>query len=185
MKKEEIRHRIRAHKALLSDEDKSKAADSVFSQLENLAAFIMSNRILMYHSLPDELSTHSFIDKWHSRKQFYLPRVNGVNLDILPYDKSSLSLGAFHIEEPQGDDVTDASSIELIIVPGVAFDQSGNRVGRGKGYYDRLLADTKALRVGIAYDFQMVDEIETDTFDIPVDIVITESRTYIRHRKQR
>lgn len=155
-----------------------------FRRLEQLAAFMMSDRILMYHSLPDELSTLEFIDKWHMMKQFFLPRVNGINLDILPYDRSHLRLGAFQIEEPDGDDLTDIREIEMIVVPAMAYDRKGNRVGRGKGYYDRLLADTKALKVGVAYDCQLVDEIEADDFDVPVDIVVTPKRVIVtvRHR---
>jgi 5-formyltetrahydrofolate cyclo-ligase len=133
--------------------------------------------------LPDELSTREFIDRWSSRKHFYLPRVNGVNLDILPYDRTTLKLGAFQIEEPQGDDTADINDIELIIVPGVAFDRQCNRLGRGRGFYDRLLADSRATTIGVAYDCQFVDEIDVDTHDIPVDIVITESGMYHRKRK--
>ena len=98
MKKDDIRRRIRARKTLLNDEEKISAAEQVFSLLEKTAEFMLADRILMYHSLPDELSTHSFIKKWCDRKHFYLPRVNGVNLEILPYDESRLSLGSFHIE---------------------------------------------------------------------------------------
>lgn len=142
----------------------------------------MADNILLYHSLPDELSTHEFINKWHSRKHFFLPRVNGLNLEILPYDQSRLHLGAFNIEEPDGANLTDISEIEVVIVPAMAYDLHGNRVGRGKGYYDRLLADTKATKIGMAYDFQIFDEIDTDQFDIPVDIVITDRRHFIaRH----
>lgn len=130
----------------------------------------------MYHSLPDELSTIDFIDKWHTRKHFFLPRVNGVNLDVLPYDRTRLQYGAFHIEEPTGDDIENIDNIELIIVPGIAYDNRGNRVGRGKGYYDRLLSRTKATKIGIGYDFQLVDEIDSEPHDITMDIVITDSR---------
>ena len=183
MKKDEIRRRVRAQKSMLSEYERRQAADDVFEQLEQLAAFIMSEHILMYHSLPDELSTHSFLDKWHGSKHFYLPRVNGVNLDILPYEQTSLQLGAFHIEEPQGDETVSIDDIEMVVVPAMAYDRQGNRVGRGKGYYDRLLADSKAIKIGVAYDCQLVDEIDTDSFDQPVDIVITQSRTYkIRKR---
>ncbi len=183
MKKDEIRRRVRAQKSMLTEYERRQAADDVFEQLEQLAAFIMSEHILMYHSLPDELSTHSFLDKWHGNKHFYLPRVNGVNLDILPYEQTSLQLGAFHIEEPQGDETVSIDDIEMVVVPAMAYDRQGNRVGRGKGYYDRLLADSKAIKIGVAYDCQLVDEIDTDSFDQPVDIVITQSRTYkIRKR---
>lgn len=174
MKKEDIRLRVKAQKSLLSPMEKAAAAEAAFALLEREAAFMLADRILMYHSLDDELSTRRFIDKWHSRKSFFLPRVNGLNLEILPYDRSRMSLGAFHIEEPQGDETVSVSDIELIIVPGVAYDRAGNRVGRGKGYYDRLLADSKAMKIGLAYDFQLVDEIDAETHDVKVDVVITD-----------
>ncbi len=150
------------------------AARRVFELVEQTAAFMLADNILMYHSLPDELSTREFIDRWHERKHFFLPRVNGVNLDILPYDRSRMHLGAFNIEEPDGDEVTDVAAIELIIVPGVAYDRHGNRIGRGKGFYDRLLRDTDAVTIGVAYACQLCDDIEPDDFDVPVHYVITE-----------
>ncbi len=174
MDKEAIRSRVKARKNLLDPVERATAAAQVFDLVEKTAAFIMSEHILMYHSLPDELSTRDFIDRWHHRKHFYLPRVNGVNLDILPYDRSRLHLGAFNIEEPDGDDTVDISAIELIIVPAVAYDRHGNRIGRGKGFYDRLLRDSHAVTVGVAYDCQLVDDIEPDEFDVPVDYVVTE-----------
>lgn len=178
MKKEDIRIRVKAQKALLSDEEKANAAAAAFALLETTASFMMSDKILMYHSLPDEISTHEFLDRWSRTKHFFLPRVNGVNLDILPYDRSTLKLGAFRIEEPQGDESTDIADIEMIIVPGVAYDRRGNRVGRGKGFYDRLLAGTKALKVGMAYDFQLVDEIDAEPHDVKVDVIITDQGIY-------
>lgn len=178
MKKEDVRRRVKAQKSILLEQEKLEAAQAVFDMLEKTAAFLMSDHILMYHSLPDELSTRSFIDRWSGRKHFYLPRVNGVNLEILPYDRSRLALGAFHIEEPVGDETADIKDIELIIVPGVGYDSTGNRVGRGKGYYDRLLADTSATKIGVAYDFQMVDAIDADPHDVRVDIVITDKCYY-------
>lgn len=174
MNKESIRLRIKSRKSLLSDDERRSAAERVFGMLEKTAAFMLADNILMYHSLPDELSTREFIDRWHTRKRFFLPRVNGVNLDILPYDRSRLHLGAFNIEEPDGDETADIDAIELIVVPGVAYDRQGNRIGRGKGYYDRLLRDTRAVTIGVAYSCQMCDDIEPDDFDVPVHYVITE-----------
>ncbi|MDE6073943.1 MAG: 5-formyltetrahydrofolate cyclo-ligase [Muribaculaceae bacterium] len=183
MKKDDIRRAMRARKALLSAAEKIDAARRVFDRLEQSAAFQLADHILMYHSLPDELSTHEFIDRWAGRKHFFLPRVNGLNLEILPYDKSRLATGAFLIEEPEGSDTVNVSEIELIIVPAVAYDRAGNRVGRGKGYYDRLLSESKATKIGVGYDFQLVDEIDTEPHDVSVDVVITESNhIVIRHR---
>ncbi len=178
MNKEDIRIKIKARKSLLSQQEKESAARAAFALLENHASFLMAEKILMYHSLTDELSTHDFINRWTGRKSFFLPRVNGVNLEILPYDRSRLALGAFHIEEPEGDETYSVNDIDLIVVPGVGYDPAGNRVGRGKGFYDRLLADSKATKIGVAYDFQVVDAIDAEPHDVRVDIVITDHNYY-------
>lgn len=164
---------------MMLDIEKAQAAEEVFARLENTAAFMLAEKILMYHSLPDELPTRRFLAKWKERKHFYLPRVNGVNLDILPYDESKLELGSFHIEEPSGNDSVDAADIEMVVVPAVAYDARGNRLGRGKGFYDRFLASTPAVKVGVGYDFQLLDEIPAEPHDVPMDIVITQKSTII------
>ncbi len=176
MDKQSVRSKIRATKALLTAREKQEAAESVWSMLEQTAAFMMSDHILMYHSLADELDTHCLLEKWCRSKKFYLPRVNGVNLDILPFEPELLAEGAYHIMEPSGQNTVPLSAIEMVIVPAVAYDVKGNRVGRGKGFYDRLLADTKAMKIGVGYDFQVVDEIDAEPHDVGVDVVITESR---------
>lgn len=170
---------------MLDDSERIAAATRVFSELSKMAAFTLAERVLIYNSLPDELSTREFIRQWDGRKQFYLPRVNGLDLDILPYERTSTHLGAFHIEEPDGEDTADVSDMDIIIVPAVAYDRQGNRVGRGKGFYDRLLGRAKALTVGVCYDFQLMDdEIETDSFDIPVDVVIADRHGIFRIRRK-
>lgn len=175
MEKHEIRRKIKAMKSMLLDSERLSAADEVFARLEETAAFMMANRILMYHSLPDELSTHKFLKKWKDRKQFFLPRVNGVNLDILPYDETRLELGSFHIEEPTGLNTVSPDEIEVVVVPAVAFDRRGNRIGRGKGFYDRLLSTTRATKIGVGYEFQIFDEIPAEDHDVTMDIVISPS----------
>ncbi len=114
MNKDDIRSRVKARKSLLSQEEKTIAARNVFDRLERSAAFLLADKVLMYHSLPDELSTREFLDKWGTRKHFFLPRVNGVNLDILPYDRSRMAMGAFHIEEPSGNEIGRASCRERV-----------------------------------------------------------------------
>ncbi|MBD5264111.1 MAG: 5-formyltetrahydrofolate cyclo-ligase [Bacteroides sp.] len=179
MEKYEIRRKVKAMRQMLSEIERRQAAEEVFERLEKTAAFLMADHILMYHSLPDEVFTHSFLGKWGKRKHFYLPRVNGVNLEILPYDESHLELGSFHIEEPTGADTVDPSEIELVVVPAVAYDRKGNRLGRGKGFYDRLLKNTRATKVGIGYEFQLVDEVPTEPHDVAMDIIITQRSTIV------
>lgn len=183
MEKSDIRRKIKAMRSMMLDMEKAQAAEEVFARLENTAAFMLAEKILMYHSLPDELPTHRFLDKWKEKKRFFLPRVNGVNLDILPYDESRLELGSFHIEEPIGNDTVDADDIELIVVPAVAYDRRGNRLGRGKGFYDRLLATTQATKIGVGYEFQLVDEIPAEKHDVPMDMVITQNTTVVIRRQ--
>ena len=182
MEKTAIRHKIKELRRMLTELEKESAAAEVFARLEKTAAVVLADRILMYHSLPDELSTRTFLKKWGSRKHFYLPRVNGVNLEILPYEESRLELGAFHIEEPTGDNIADPEEIELVVVPAVAYDRRGNRLGRGKGFYDRFLASTKATKIGVGYEFQLLDEIPAEAHDVPMDMVITQNTTVVvRH----
>lgn len=184
MNKDDIRRHIKARKTLLNEAEKLSAAERVFGMLERTAAFLMADRVLMYHSLPDELSTREFIRRWAPRKHFYLPRVNGLNLEILPYDESRLAIGSFHIEEPTGADTASITDMELVVIPAVAYDRRGNRLGRGKGYYDRLLASCAATKVGVGYDFQLLDDdIPTAPHDIPVDVIITESNHIIIRKK--
>ena len=169
--KEEIRKSIRQKKKLLSSEDKLQASELVFKQLFQLEQWKKANRVLSYHSLPDELQTIEYLDKMLS-KELFLPKVDGDTLKIVAYDKSRLITGAYNILEPDDDNYFPVEDIELIIIPGVAFDKQKNRLGRGKGYYDKLLSNTEAFKIGICYDFQLVDEISTDAHDIKMDIVI-------------
>ena len=179
MEKSDIRRKVKALRTMLSDMEKRSAAREVFDRLEQTAAFLLADRILMYHSLPDELYTHEFLSKWAARKHFFLPRVNGVDLEILPYEESRLELGSFHIEEPTGNNTVDPSEIELVVVPAVAYDRKGNRLGRGKGFYDRLLKSTKATKIGVGYEFQLYDELPTEPHDVGMDMVITQKTTVI------
>ena len=95
--------------------------------------------------------------------------------DIIPveYGKDTdFAVGDFNILEPQNEPYT--GNFDLIVVHGVAFDRQGNRLGRGKGYYDRFLCQhLKVKRIGICFDFQLVDSIPTEPFDIRMDEVIT------------
>lgn len=80
---------------------------------------------------------------------------------------------AFGILEPVGELYTDYDAIDLIVVPGVAFDRHGNRLGRGRGYYDKILKETHVARkVGICFGFQFVEEVPVDELDVRMDLVI-------------
>jgi len=90
--------------------------------------------------------------------------------------------GVYGIEEPTGEAFTDYAAIDFIVVPGVAFDAKGNRLGRGKGYYDRLLPRIPtAYKAGICFPFQLVEEVPAESFDVRMDIIITINEDELSH----
>ncbi len=130
---------------------------------------------MLYHSLADEVDTHPLLANWSGQKQLLLPVVVGSDLELRLYQSSEpLLSGAYGIAEPVGSPFTDYSAIELALIPGIAFDRSGRRLGRGKGYYDRLLPRLpSAYKMGVCFPFQLVDEVPVEEFDILMDEVIT------------
>ena len=82
--------------------------------------------------------------------------------------------GAYGILEPKTVRTADENNIDIILVPGLAFDRNGGRMGFGKGYYDRLLESSKAVKIGLCYDFQILEKIPTESHDVPMNFVITE-----------
>ena len=141
MDKKELRRYIAQQKRNYSVAQKTEWSSSLFQKLEGHPLFLQAHTLLLYHSLPDEVQTHEFINHWHSYKRIVLPLVKGKELEFRYYEgEDSLQIGAFGIEEPTGSLVENLHEIELSIIPGVAFDRSGNRLGRGKGYYDRALS---------------------------------------------
>ncbi len=145
------------------------------ASLEAHPVFQEADTVLLYHSLKDEVDTHDFIRRWSSRKRLLLPAVVGDGLELRLYrDPRSLAVGRFGIEEPVGEAFTDYEAVRLAVVPGVAFDREGNRLGRGKGYYDRLLPHIPAAyKIGICYAYQLVDKVPAEPFDIRMDEIIT------------
>lgn len=151
----------------------SQSAD-ILAALEAHPVFRAARIVLLYHSLKDEVYTHEFVRKWSSEKQILLPVVVGDELELRVYTgPHDLKPGAYGIEEPTGELFTSYADIDLAVIPGVAFDASGNRLGRGKGYYDRLLPHLNAFRAGICFPFQLVEEVPAEPFDIRMDAIIT------------
>lgn len=156
---------------------------NILAALEAHPAFRAANTVLLYHSLKDEVDTHEFIKKWSGEKRILLPVVKGDDLELRIYTgPQDMKIGAYGIEEPIGETFTDYAEIDFIAVPGVAFDREGNRLGRGKGYYDRLLPRIpSAFKAGICFPFQLIDQVPTEPFDICMDIIITNNENELSH----
>lgn len=186
MDKRELRAAMRELKRiLLPCIDRQRCEDAVFSAIESLREFTCSRNILMYCSLADELPTMSTLNRWRATgKQVYLPRVNGEFLDIMPYDPECMEKGAFGINEPASGIKVSPETIDMVVVPGMAFDCEGNRLGRGRGFYDRLLSGMKStvITVGVGYDFQLLDHVPVDEHDMKLDYVATPSCIIIKKK---
>ena len=170
-----LRQSIRMIKASYSREELEALSLSLLRVLEQHPCFVQARTVLLYHSLPDEVFTHAFIDRWCVEKEIVLPTVVGDDLELHLYTgPECLSLGNYGILEPSGELFTDFDRITLAVIPGMAFDLQGNRLGRGKGYYDRLLPRlSHAYKLGLCFPFQILDEeIPHEPHDCRVDTVL-------------
>lgn len=157
----------------------SGLSDKIIARIEKSDLFRQAERVALYHALPDEAGTASLIERWYREKALFLPVVTGDDLRFLRYEgERSVSEGAYHILEPVGGEEIDLREIDLIIVPGVAFDRQGNRLGRGKGYYDRTLSQVTAPKIGVCFHFQFLDQIPAEPFDIRMDRIITDKEEF-------
>ena len=173
MEKKELRTQIKALKKQHSKEQLMEQSEKILAKLEQHPDFVKSHKIMLYSALPDEVQTQAFLEKWHLKKQIILPTVVGDDIIPVEFGKdTTFAVGDFNILEPQNQPYK--GDFDLIVVPGVAFDRNGNRIGRGKGYYDRFLCrHLNVKRIGICFDFQLVDEVPAEPFDIRMDEVIT------------
>ena len=181
MRKDELRRQMRQRKQQYTQQQLEELSLPVLARLRPRLA--EARTILAYYSLPDEVNTHQLIDDLLADgKTVLLPTVIGEGLmEWHVYSsKSELKNGAFGIGESAGElysgfsKYTSPSEKQMIaLVPGVAFDAVGRRLGRGKGYYDRFLAAHPHIyKIGVCFDFQRVMEVSVDEQDVPVDEVI-------------
>ena len=158
-------------------DEKKRRSLAIMAQVERLDCFSTARTVLLYWSMDDEVYTHDFVRRWYQEKCILLPCVDGDDLLLRQYTgPESMQAGPqFGIPEPVGALFTELGKVDMIVVPGVAFDRNNNRMGRGRGFYDRLLKSTpNAKKVGVAFDFQIFDTIPTEPFDVPMDVVVAE-----------
>lgn len=173
MDKKTLRTEIKVLKKQHTKEQLFEQSEKILDKLEQHPDFVKAERVMLYSALPDEVQTQAFLEKWHLKKQIILPTVVGDDIIPVAYEKDTdFAVGDFNILEPQNEPYK--GDFDLIVVPGVAFDRNGNRLGRGRGYYDRFLCQhLEVKKIGICFDFQLVEEIPTEPFDIKMDEVIS------------
>lgn len=183
--KEDLRREILRRKRQYTPQQLAELSQLVIDRLKSRLA--EAKTVLAYYSLPDEVCTHQLLDDLLAEcKTVVLPRViDAERMELRRYSgPQDLHEGAFHIMEPTGEPFTDYHLIDVALIPGVAFDADGHRLGRGRGYYDRFLTShlspltshpsplTSPLFIGVCFDFQRVDDVPFDAHDIAVDVVI-------------
>lgn len=173
--KKELRKQLAEEKKRHTVDELKQLSNTIFCFLENLPVFQKAKVVLLYHSLPDEVQTHLFIQKWYKEKEIILPVVCGDELELRVYTSpQETAVGSFGIVEPQGKRFLEYDRIDLALIPGVGFDANKHRLGRGKGYYDKLLPHIAAPKIGICFPFQVVEHVPTDRHDVNMDWVISD-----------
>ena len=153
--------------------NQKEASNIIVSKILAFDTFLHAKNILIFYPLKNEINLLGLLEC--RDKNFYLPRVNGQNLEICPYCKE-LKKSDFNVMEPCSDKISDISKIDLVFVPAVATDKNLNRIGYGKGYYDRLFQDKNfiAKKVAVINKELVTEEINPDPYDEKVDFVITD-----------
>jgi 5-formyltetrahydrofolate cyclo-ligase len=197
MRKEELRQQMRQIKRQFTPRQLEELSLPIVVRLKERLKD--AQIIVAYYPLPDEVDIRSLLDDLVAEgKTVLLPKVMGdTTMELRLYTgQQDLCEGAFHIMEPTGENHGDfpydssvmkiKGTVPVILVPGVAFDAAGHRLGRGRGYYDRFLNKVRTVLLrqdsltqknrpsvfGVCFDFQKVAEVPTDEHDIPVDEVI-------------
>lgn len=182
--KQIIRNEIRRKLTAMSAEDRHRDSTIACSRLCSLEAFQRARVVMLYMPLPTEVDVTPIALKcFQLGKTVCVPKVDWQRLDMIAVEVNAIDDRVMDIDEhgirtPKQGQPIPPSMLDLIVAPGIAFDSHGRRLGRGGGFYDRFLARTRdsAVRVGIAFDGQVIDDIPTQDHDLMVDIVITDRR---------
>jgi len=176
-----FREKLKAIRDAVDPGQAERASQGVWNLLKERPEFQKAKGIGAFASIPKEINTYSILEgTLSSGKKLYLPKVNQEksSFEFHPVtDLKKLQLGPFGIQEPTSLKPADWNELDLVLVPGLAFDSHGNRLGFGKGFYDRVLPRLKksCLVIGLGYSFQLVDQVPAASHDAPVRAVLCES----------
>ncbi|MGB9668355.1 MAG: 5-formyltetrahydrofolate cyclo-ligase [Thermosulfidibacteraceae bacterium] len=177
--KDTVRRNIMKIREHMDQNIKERKEVIIAEKIENLREFKKASTIALYYPIKNEVSLISIFEKYKTSKIFVFPKVNGKFLDFgTVRDLNDMIPGKFGIMEPRLADFN-FDEIELIFVPAIAFDINGHRIGYGGGYYDRLLSKKRINQyaIGVCFEFQLIEKIETSKWDMSVDLVVTEKTT--------
>lgn len=188
LQRQEIRQQVRHLRRAMTDEQQAQAAEQLAELALNYAPLSAARNIALFLSVDGELNTRPLIARlWHLKKAVYLPVLHPFspgNLLFLRYSPDTpLIPNKLRIPEPPLDirQLITLDQLDLMLVPLVAFDQHGQRLGMGGGFYDRTLQNWRQhgfLPVGLAHDCQQVDSLPVAEWDVPLPAVMTPSKLW-------
>lgn len=176
--KNRLRHAMRARRRSQSPKLVAEHSANIRSQIEELTDFKEATTVCLYIPFDKEVDTLPLIERSLGRKRVISTRVlKDFELELREISRmEDFEIGAYGIKVPkQSCPLVEPSAVDLFVVPGLAFDRDNHRLGFGAGYYDRLLASLSAMRIGLAYRFQIVDTLPRAEHDIAMDRVVTET----------
>lgn len=176
MDKLDIRKKhIQIRKEIQNKKEKSK---SIVHQIINHSKYKEAHVIACYCSLNDEVNLDEiFFDAWSKGKRIVVPKVKGQTMDFYEIkNMDELEIQSYGIREPKHEVIFEKNKIDLIFVPGVVFDLDGNRMGFGKGYYDRYLSDLDVYKIGVCFQEQICEHVPTNQYDIQMNEVVIDDR---------
>jgi 5-formyltetrahydrofolate cyclo-ligase len=182
MPKKSIRAQFLADRRSLSVETCIRASLEIQQRFLKSDLFSRAHCIALYSAIHNEVLTDAVaMQAIAAGKKLVYPRVKDDGLEFIEVmSLADLAPGAFGVLEPQGDQTIPVEGLSLVVVPGVAFDRAGHRLGYGRGFYDRALAACRAdcVKVGFSYDCQMIAKLPATAFDQTLSVLMTESHTY-------
>lgn len=174
--KTRMRAEVRQAGRTVGERERANFSKEVARRVENAPWFVRARVIALYSALPDEINTSPLLDRWSGVKKLALPAIEYGRMVFREYiGRGDLVQGEFGIMEPYMGRIIPPEDIDIMVVPGVAFDRKGHRLGRGKGFYDKYLSSHSAShirKVGVCMPHQIVDNIPCTHYDIPMDEVI-------------
>lgn len=180
MPKKSIRQELLSRRRRLEESEVLKRSVVIQQKLLNAEVYQQAPVLALYAPIHNEVRTDMiFSQALQSAKEVCFPRISDNELEFVAVKgPDDLQRGAFGIAEPTGRSVVAFKDIDLAVIPGVGFDRTGYRLGYGGGYYDRVAGTTSpGALAGLAYDFQIVDELPAEEHDIRIDLVVTDSET--------
>ena len=179
-----VREVLAQKRRLLTKDEVQRQSELLLSHLEQLPVFQQAKVVLIYYPTHNEVDLLPLIKRYKKEKTFLLPVVHRRYMAACPYEgNDKMHRGRFRIPEPTTNPYT--GHIDMILLPGVAFDKAGNRLGRGGGFYDRFLAKSSkdTVLVGVGYDFQLEDEIPAGRRDKRMHYIITPSHGVLQAKR--